>query len=242
MKPTVQLSLDLIDLDEAIRTAEIALKAGVDWLEAGTPLIIAEGMRGVRELRARYPDVPIVADLKTMDGGWLEAELMAKAGATMLVVMGQAHPETVELVVKAGRDFGARIMGDNMAMPDPVDGAKRLEELGCDYVIHHVGFDMRTLRRERGLHAPTPLDRLREIVNAVSVPVQAVGGLTIEQAIETPAYGAPLGVSGAPLAIDAHSFRTASGDIDGALRQICEKVHAYPDVKIGKGRSARGQS
>lgn len=227
MKPTIQLSLDLIDLNEAVRTAEIAIRAGVDWLEAGTPLIIAEGMHGVRELRARYPNVPIVADLKTMDGGWLEAELMAKAGASMLVVMGQAHPETVELVVKAGRDFGAKVMGDNMAMPDPVDGAKRLEELGCDYIIHHVGFDMRTLRRERGLPAPTPLDRLREVVAAVSVPVQAVGGLTIEQAIETPKYGAPLVVIGAPLAIDAHAFRAASGDIEGVLRHICEKVHAY---------------
>ncbi|HEX7360003.1 MAG TPA: orotidine 5'-phosphate decarboxylase / HUMPS family protein [Bryobacteraceae bacterium] len=227
MKPTVQLSLDLIDLDEAMRTAEMALRAGVDWLEVGTPLIIAEGMRGVSELRARYPEVPIVADLKIMDGGWLEAEMAAKAGASMLVVMGQAHPETVELVAKAGRDFGAKIMGDNMAMPDPIAGAKRLEELGCDYVIHHIGFDMRTLRRERGLSAPTPLDRLREVVNAVSVPVQAVGGLTIEQAIETPKYGAPLVVIGAPLAIEAHKFKTSSGDIEGILRHICEEVHAY---------------
>jgi 3-hexulose-6-phosphate synthase/6-phospho-3-hexuloisomerase len=232
MKATVQLSLDLVDLDEALRTAEIALRAGVDWLEVGTPLIIAEGMRGVRELRARYPDVPIVADLKTMDGGWLEAELMAKAGATMLVVMGQAHEETVELVVKAGREFGAKIMGDNMAMPDPAAGAKRLEELGCDYIVHHIGYDRRTLRRERGLATPTPLDQLREIVQAVSVPVQAVGGLTVEQAMETPRYGAPLVVIGAPLAIDAHAFRTAEGDLGGVLRSICNKVHAYGDVKV----------
>ena len=125
MNATVQLSLDLIDLDEAIRTADMAIRAGVDWLEVGTPLIIAEGMRGVRELHARYPHVPIVADLKTMDGGWLEAEVMAKAGASMVVVMGQAHEETIELVVKAGRDFGAKVMGDNMAMPDPIAGAKR---------------------------------------------------------------------------------------------------------------------
>ncbi len=217
-----------------MRTAEMALRAGIDWLEVGTPLIIAEGMRGVRELRSRYPDVPIVADLKTMDGGWLEAELMAKAGASMVVVMGQAHAETVELVVKAGRDFGVKVMGDNMAMPDPIDGAKRLEELGCDYVIHHIGYDMRTLRRERGLSTPTPLDRLREVVQAVSIPVQAVGGLTVEQATDTPKYGAPLVVIGAPLAIDAHSFRTAGGDIESTLRLICEKVHAYGDVKIGK--------
>src|SRR4051812_21281016 len=202
MKPIVQISLDLTDVEEAIETAEMARRAGVDWLEAGTPLIIAHGMLGVRRLRERYPHVPIVADLKTMDGGWLEAEMMAKAGATLVVVMGQAHEETVELVVKAGHDFGAKVMGDNMAMPDPVDGARKLQDLGCDYIIHHIGYDMRTVRRKRGQHAPTPLDRLREVVSAVSVPVQAVGGLTLQQATETPAYGAPLVVIGAPLAID----------------------------------------
>ncbi|MFL6448408.1 MAG: orotidine 5'-phosphate decarboxylase / HUMPS family protein [Bryobacteraceae bacterium] len=233
MKATVQLSLDLIDLDEAIRTAEIAVRAGVDWLEVGTPLIIAEGMRGVRELRARYANVPIVADLKTMDGGWLEAELMAKAGATHVVVMGQAHEETVELVAKAGRDLGVKVMGDNMAMPDPVVGAKRLEELGCNYIVHHIGYDMRNLQRERGLKPPTPLDHLGEIVRAVSVPVQAVGGLTIEQAIDTPRYGAPLVVVGAPLAIDSHAFRATTGDLEGTLRSICERVHAYGDVPVG---------
>jgi 3-hexulose-6-phosphate synthase len=231
MKATVQLSLDLIDLEEACRAAAMALRAGVDWLEAGTPLILADGARAVRELRARFPKTPIVADLKIMDGGWLEAELMAKAGANMVVVMGQAHEETIELVVKAGRDMGVKVMGDNMAMPDPVAGAKRLEDLGCDYIIHHIGYDMRTLRRSRGQHAPTPLDRLREIVAAVSVPVQAVGGLTLEQATDTPGYGAPLVVIGAPLAIDAHAFRTAAGDLESSLRLICEKVHAYGDIQ-----------
>ena len=232
MNATVQLSLDLIDLDEALRTADMAIRAGIDWLEAGTPLIIAEGMRGVRELRARFPQVPIVADLKTMDGGWLEAEVMAKAGASMVVVMGQAHEETVELVVKAGHDFGAKVMGDNMAMPDPIAGAKKLEDLGCDYIIHHIGFDMRTLRRSRGQHAPTPLDRLAEVVAAVSVPVQAVGGLTLEQATDTPRYGAPLVVVGAPLAIDPNAFRTAQGNVEALLRLICEK--ARPTEATGK--------
>jgi 3-hexulose-6-phosphate synthase/6-phospho-3-hexuloisomerase len=225
--PIVQISLDLTDLDEAIDTAALALRAGVDWLEVGTPLVIAEGMRAVRELRARFPETPIVADLKITDGGWLEAEMAIKAGANMVVVMGQAHDETIELVAKAGRDLGGKTMGDNMNMPDPVEGAKKLEALGCDYVIHHIGYDMRTVRRKRGLSAPTPLDRLKEVVDAVSVPVQAVGGLTIQQAIDTPTYGAPLVVIGAPLAIDAHAFKSATGDLESTLRLICEHVHAY---------------
>lgn len=230
MKPIVQISLDLTNIDEALETAAIAMRAGVDWLEAGTPLILAEGLHGVRKLREAFPDTPIVADLKTMDGGYLEAEMMAKAGATHVVVMARAHEETIKCVVQAGKDFGAKVMGDNLACPDMVAGARRLEDLGCDYVIHHIGYDERRGIAARGEKMPSPLDRLKEVVEAVSVPVQAVGGLSLEQAIACPQYGAPLVVLGAPLTIDADAFKTADGDLEGSLRLICEKIHAYGTV------------
>lgn len=232
MKPIVQISLDLTNIEEALETAAMAMRAGVDWLEAGTPLILAEGLNCVRELRKQFPETPIVADLKTMDGGYLEAEMMAKAGATHVVVMSRAHEETIHCVVKAGKDHGVKVMGDNLA-DDMVAAAKKLEDLGCDYVIHHVGYDERRGIAARGERMPSPLDQLKEVVEAVSIPVQAVGGLSLEQAIRTPEYGAPLVVLGAPLTIDADSFKTASGDLEDSLRMICEKVHAYGDVAIG---------
>ena len=210
----------------------MAMRAGVDWLEAGTPLILAEGLNCVRELRRNFPETPIVADLKTMDGGYLEAEMMAQAGATHVVVMSRAHEETIHCVVQAGKDHGVKVMGDNLA-DDMVPAARRLEDLGCDFVIHHVGYDERRGIAARGERMPSPLDQLKEVVAAVSVPVQAVGGLSLEQAIQTPEYGAPLVVLGAPLTIDADSFKTASGNLEDSLRLICEKVHAYGDVAIG---------
>ncbi len=232
MRPIVQISLDLIDRAEALRTAEMALRAGVDWLEAGTPFILAEGVHGVRALRERFPDTPIVADLKIMDGGYLEAEMMAKAGATHVVVMSRAHPETLKVVVKAGHDYGINVMGDNLGEPDMIAGARMLEDLGCDFIVHHIGYDERRGLAAGGHRMPSPLDQLREIVAAVSVPVQAVGGLTLEQAVRTPEYGAPLVVIGAPLAVDADAFRTADGNLEGTLRIICERVHAYGDVAV----------
>lgn len=235
MRPVVQISLDLTSIDEALETAALAMRAGVDWLEAGTPLILAEGLHGVHALRKAFPSVPIVADLKTMDGGYLEAEMMANAGATHIVVMARAHEETIKVAVKAGRDYGIKVMGDNLGCPDMVAGAKMLEDLGCDYVIHHIGYDERRGIAARGERMPSPLDQLREVVRAVSIPVQAVGGLSLEQAIRCPEYGAPLVVLGAPLTIEADAFKTASGDLEGSLRLICEKVHGYGDVKIGHG-------
>lgn len=226
MRPIVQISLDLTNIDEALETAELAMRAGVDWLEAGTPLILAEGLRGVRELRAAFPNTPIVADLKTMDGGYLEAEMMANAGATHVVVMARAHEETIHCVVRAGEDFGCKVMGDNMVSEDMIAGAKRLEDLGCDYVIHHIGYDERRGIAARGNQMPSPLDQLREVVQAVKVPVQAVGGLSLKQAIDCPKYGAPLVVLGAPLTIDADAFRTADGELESSLRMICDAVHA----------------
>lgn len=233
MKPIVQISLDLTNIEEAIETATLAMRAGVDWLEAGTPLILAEGLHGVRKLREAFPNIPIVADLKTMDGGYLEVEMMAKAGATHVVVMARAHEETVKCVVEAGQDFGVKVMGDNLVSPDMVEGAKWLEDMGCDYIVHHIGYDERRGLVAQGKAKPSPMDQLREVVKAVNIPVQAVGGLTLEQATRCPEYGAPMVVIGAPLAIDADAFRTADGDLESSLRLICEKVHAYGDVPVG---------
>src|SRR5688572_3196010 len=206
--PIVQLSLDLTSIDEALETAAVAVEAGVDWLEAGTPLLLAEGLRAVEKLRERFPNHPIVADLKTMDGGYLEAEMMAKAGADFVVVMGRAHEATIRRVVEAGRDFDIRVMGDNLGADDRVQCAVWMENLGVDVIVHHIGFDERGLIR--GL---SPLDEIDQVVSIVSVPVQAVGGLSIPQAIECAERGAPLVVVGAPLVIDGAAFRPASADL-----------------------------
>ena len=228
MEPVVQISLDLTSLEEALETARLAVRAGVDWLEAGTPLLLAEGLNAVRGLRREFPQHPIVADLKTMDGGWLEAEMMAKAGATHVVVMGRAHRATLKAVVQAGRDHNVKVMGDNLAAEDKVACSKRMEELGVDYIVHHTGYDE---RRDPDVVAalgrvPSPLDELEAVVRAVKIPVQAVGGLSIEQAIAMPRHGAPLVVIGAPLAIHADSFRTAAGDLESVLREIVRRIHS----------------
>ena len=236
MKPIVQISLDLTNIDEALETAALAMRAGVDWLEAGTPLILAEGLHGVRALRKAFPNTPIVADLKTMDGGYLEAEMMAKAGATHVVVMARAHAETIKCVVKAGADFGCKVMGDNMICESMVDGAKFLEDLGCDYVIHHIGYDERRGIAAAGKRMPSPLDQLREVVQAVKVPVQAVGGLSLEQAIQCPQYGAPLVVLGAPLTIDADAFQP----FKRLVSRLASRERAGADARLlSAGRGER---
>jgi 3-hexulose-6-phosphate synthase/6-phospho-3-hexuloisomerase len=201
-KPRVQLSLDLQSLDDALPTAEIAVRAGVDWLEVGTPLILGEGLHAVAALRKAYPRHPIIADLKTMDAGFLEAEMMFRAGATFVVVMGVAHEHTIREAVRAGRQYGRHVMGDIMLHPDKVGIARKMEAWGVDVVIVHTGFDERHLEVGK-----SPLDDLAKVRAAVKLPLQAVGGLSIEQAARMPGMGAPLVVIGAPLAVGDHEFK-----------------------------------
>ena len=231
--PIVQISLDLTSLDDAIETAEIAVAAGVDWLEAGTPLLLAHGLHAVERLRARFPDHPIVADLKTMDAGYLETEMMAKAGASLVVVMGRAHEATIRRSVDAGRDFGVKVMGDNLGADDRVACARWMEGLGVDFIVHHIGYDERRL--VKGL---SPMDELDEVVAAVTIPVQAVGGLTIRQAIDCPSHGAPLVVLGAPLVIDGEGFKPAGTALGDVLSEICREIRKSP-LKMPKPKAAQ---
>jgi 3-hexulose-6-phosphate synthase/6-phospho-3-hexuloisomerase len=221
MEPIVQVSLDLMTIADAMPVAETAVRAGVDWLEAGTPLILGEGLHAVRALRERFPDKPIIADLKTMDAGYLEAEMMAKAGATHVVVMGVAHPATIKNAVRAGRDYGIQIMGDIMVHPDKPACARMMQELGVDMIIVHTGLDERN--EEIG---KSPLDDLPAVRQAVTIPIQAVGGLSVEQAIRMPSMGAPLVVIGAPLVIENEEFKPSDTDtrLEDLLRHIVTEV------------------
>ncbi len=68
MKPIVQISLDLTNIDEALETAAMAMRAGVDWLEAGTPLILAEGFAWRKKIArsiSRHSDC-----CRSQNNGW----------------------------------------------------------------------------------------------------------------------------------------------------------------------------
>jgi len=218
---TTQVSLDLVDLDEALKMARGAVRAGVDWLEAGTPLVLAEGLRSVRALRKEFPDHPIVADLKMMDGGGGESEMTFDAGASYVVVMSQAHWATVKEAVAVAHRKNGKVMADVLNAPDKVQAAKHMEELGADYIVAHLGYDER--HHISGLSA---LDDLRRITTAVKIPVQAVGGLSIDEAIKSLEFGAKSVVIGAPLAIADRSF-AQSDEFERILTDVVNRVRQF---------------
>ncbi len=198
-----------------------AVRAGIDWIEAGTPLILGEGLHAVAALRAEFPDHPIVADLKTMDGAGLEAEMMLKAGATHVVVMSHAHEASIVEMVQTAKRYNGVVMADVLNASDKAEAARRMEELAVDWIIVHTGFDER-----RQIHGASPLDDLPEVLKAVGIPVQAVGGLSIEQSISSIEMGASSLVIGAPLAVQADRF-AAGDEFESILRDVVDRVNEF---------------
>jgi 3-keto-L-gulonate-6-phosphate decarboxylase len=161
--------------------------------------------------------------VQAVGGLSLEQAIQCPKYGAPLVVLGSPLTIDANAFKTADGNLEASL---RMICEDMVAGAKWLKDLGCDYVIHHIGYDERRGIAAAGNRMPSPLDKLREVVQAVKVPVQAVGGLSLEQAIQCPKYGAPLVVLGAPLTIDADAFKTADGNLEASLRLICEAVHA----------------
>jgi len=213
-----QVSLDLMNIEEALQLGEAAVRAGIDWLEAGTPLILAEGLRAVQALKQRFPEHPVVADLKTMDGAGLEAEMMIKAGADYVVVMSQAHWASVKEMVRIAHDLGARVMADILGAEDKPEAARKMQDLGADWIIHHIGYDERHYVKNI-----SPLDEIDAVLAAITLPLQAVGGLSIEQALETIRRGASSIVIGAPLAIQPDRFATGD-ELEKVLAEVVAKT------------------
>ena len=169
----LQVAFDYVDLRDALKTARRVAKAGRLWLEVGTPLIKAEGVKAVTRFRKLFPNHFLIADMKTFDAGWVEAEIAVKAGADMVSVISAAGDETVSDVIETCRKMGAKSIVDLMSVEDPLSRAVRAEELGADAVLVHVGYG----RQKRGYDALSELEWIKKITEKVKIPVAVAGGI-----------------------------------------------------------------
>ncbi len=180
-------------------------------MEAGTPLIKATGLEAVRQLRRTFPDKTIVADMKTADVGALEVELAANAGANVVCVLGAAADATISEAIRAARERNVKVLVDLLAISDLRARAKRVEQLGADYLGVHVGIDQQKLGVD-------PLEQLQAVAGSVKIPVAVAGGITAKTAPELVKRGASVIIVGGAI--------TKAKDVTRAAREIVEAVRS----------------
>src|SRR6185436_9489519 len=208
--PLVQLALDFPTIDEALRFAEIGDRAGVDILEAGTPLIVSEGAKAVGALARAFPDYPILADYKTMDSGGKNVLLTQKQGGHYMTVCANSADETVKAAIAEGKRTGIKVVTDMIGVKDIAARACVVAHWGVDMIYLHYAADQRRADGTR--------DSIQwlEAVLAVTDVLVGLATFGVEDAVRGVKRGARLVAIGHPL------FETA--DVLGALKHYVEQV------------------
>ena len=165
----LQLAIDLVAPDDFERVI-VPLLPLIDVVEAGTPLIKGNGMAAVQALRMLAPDHLLVADMKTMDAGALEAEMAFDAGADMMTILAGASDATVAAAADVARQHGKSIVADLIGVPDKPARARQLVDLGVEWLGIHTGTDDQAA-------GANPLADLQAVGAAVDAGIVVAGGI-----------------------------------------------------------------
>lgn len=164
----LQLALDSSNSQDARRILE-KVSDLVDIAEVGTPLIMKEGVKVVTEIKDAHPQLEVLADLKIMDAGDIEARIGFEAGADIVTVLGAAHDVTIRRAVGEARALGKQVMTDLITVSDVQGRINQLEAIAPDYCCVHTAFDL----QDRGVD---PLREIQLVQSALKRSKMAVAG------------------------------------------------------------------
>jgi 3-hexulose-6-phosphate synthase/6-phospho-3-hexuloisomerase len=215
MNITLQVALDFMNLSRALSIGKEAVSGGVDWIEAGTPLIKSEGMEAIRAFRKQFPNHTIVADLKTMDTGALETEMAAKSGADIVCILGVADDATIKDAIGSALSYGAKVMVDLIGVSHVIERAKHLEPFGVHYFCVHVGIDEQ-------MTGKTPVHIVKQLASATTVPLAVAGGLNSETVAEVINAGASIVIVGGAI--------TKAEDVVKATKTIKKAITEHTSI------------
>lgn len=169
----LQLALDLVDIPGAIKVVK-EVEEHIDVVEIGTPVVINEGLKAVKEVKAAFPNMTVLADLKIMDAAGYEVSQASAAGADIVTILGAAEDESIKGAVEEAKKQGKQILADMIAVKDIAVRAKELDDLGVDYICVHTGYDLQAV----GKDSFEDLATIKSVVKNAKTAV--AGGIKLE--------------------------------------------------------------
>ena len=136
----LQVAFDLQSSDEVLNFLE---KNGdlIDIVEIGTPLIMEEGLKSVLKIKKKFPKQTLLADLKIMDAGLLEAQIGFDAGADIVTVLGLASKKTLSSVKQTAVKNSRKVMVYMINHPYPEKIWNELMNMEMDFCCLHTAND-----------------------------------------------------------------------------------------------------
>ncbi|WP_033578486.1 3-hexulose-6-phosphate synthase [Priestia aryabhattai] len=164
----LQLALDLVNISEAKEVVQ-EVQEYIDIVEIGTPVVINEGLKAVKEIKEAFPSLKVLADLKIMDAGAYEVMKASEAGASIITILGATNDSTIKGAVEEAKKQGTQILVDMINVKNLEQRAKEVDALGVDYICVHTGYDLQA-------EGETPFEQLQTIKRVVKNAKTAVAG------------------------------------------------------------------
>jgi len=193
--PYLQIAMDKPSLSQQLNLVKSLPQNDHLIIEAGTPLIKKHGVSVVEDIREEREDAFIIADLKTLDTGHLEAKMAADAGADAVVVSGLADNNTIEKAIQEADKAGVYCIVDTLNTEDPVSLIENLDEKPHIVELHR-GIDEEYAGEAHSAWGDIPAIKEMTKENLVAV----AGGITQDTVGEAFESGADILVVGRAIA------------------------------------------
>ncbi len=208
--PYLQVAMDLVDKNHMRKVLEALPQNDHLIIEAGTPLIKKFGLSIISEIREIRPSAFIVADIKILDTGNLEARMAADASADAVVISGLAPLPTLEKAIAEAKKTGIYSVVDMLNVPEPLKVIKALK-VKPDIVELHRAIDA-----ESSEHAWGDIPALKKAAGG-KLLVATAGGIRVDGVKKAFAAGADIIVVGRAI--------TASKDVHTAADLFLEQMN-----------------
>jgi bifunctional enzyme Fae/Hps len=208
--PYLQVAMDLVDMGKVAQVLKEVPENDHVIIEAGTPLIKKFGLSVIGEIRKLRPNAFIIADMKILDTGNLEARMAADATADAVVVSGLAPNSTIEKAISEARKVGIYSIVDMLNVQNPVKLIASLK-VKPDIVELHRAIDV-----EETAHAWGDIPAIKKAAGG-KLLVATAGGIRVDVVKDALKSGADILVVGRAI--------TASKDIGHAADEFIEKLN-----------------
>ncbi len=190
MERRLQVAVDVIELSRAVRIAYESYINGADIIEAGTPLIKMHGVLPIKIFKEIADDKIVLADLKTLDAGKLEAEIAFSNGADMVSISALADVKTITDVIEVAEEYGGKVCVDLLNVRDLREKIKWLLGLNVDYILIHLGLD----QQARGLNIVESIKPVADLIPKQKLSV--AGGIGLHNIRDVLAFSPSIVVVG----------------------------------------------
>lgn len=191
--PKIQIAVDTTTVEQARELIEIARDSGADWIEVGKPLVEFEGLRGLEALSSQLAEPYALFDLMVMSSPAKYIRAAHVLGANNVTVSAHAPRATIKEAIVSAHELGVHVTVDLFNVANPVERAREASDDGADYAMVHFGVDQKRHQPEG-----SPIETLREVVEAVDIPI-SYATYDLDEAKRAVEAGASIIVQGEPL-------------------------------------------